>query len=99
MGAIGLFGTNALRNEPYEPLHKWLKPFFHDPSKFEPLFPGIGQIFALTLTTQFTIPFYRDYLMSLGLSSASAKNIKSLINNGVIVEHNCSQECSSWLWL
>ncbi|CAD1813260.1 Diacylglycerol O-acyltransferase 1 [Candida parapsilosis] len=82
MGAIGLFGTNALRNEPYEPLHKWLKPFFHDPSKFEPLFPGIGQIFALTLTTQFTIPFYRDYLMSLGLSSASAKNIKSLINNG-----------------
>lgn len=82
MGAVGLFGTNALRNEPYEPVHKWLKPFFHDPSKFQPLFPGIGQIFALTLTTQFTVPFYRDYLMSLGLSSASAKNIKSLINNG-----------------
>ena len=82
MGAVGLFGTNALRNEPYEPVHPWLKPFFHDPSKFETLFPGIGQIFALTLTTQFTVPFYRDYLMSLGLSSASAKNIKSLINNG-----------------
>lgn len=82
MGAVGLFGTNALRNEPYEPVHRWLKPFFHDPSKFQPLFPGIGQIFALTLTTQFTVPFYRDYLMSLGLSSASAKNIKSLINNG-----------------
>ncbi|KAI5965446.1 DGA1 [Candida theae] len=82
MGAIGLFGTNALRNEPYEPVLKWLKPFFHDPSKFETLFPGLGQIFALTLTTQFTVPFYRDYLMSMGLSSASAKNIKSLINNG-----------------
>ncbi|KAI5967348.1 DGA1 [Candida margitis] len=82
MGAIGLFGTNALRNEPYEPVNKWLKPFFHDPSKFPTLLPGIGKIFALTLTTQFTLPFYRDYLMSMGLSSASAKNIKSLINNG-----------------
>ncbi|KAI3402609.2 DGA1 [Candida oxycetoniae] len=82
MGAVGLFGTNALRNEPYEPVSKWLKPFFHDPSKHTPLFPGIGKIFPLTLTTQFTIPFYRDYLMALGISSASAKNIKSLITNG-----------------
>lgn len=82
MGAVGLFGTNALRNEPYEPLFKWLKPFFHDPSKHKPLFPGIGKIFPLTLTTQFTVPFYRDYLMALGISSASAKNIKSLISNG-----------------
>ncbi|KAI5953173.1 DGA1 [Candida jiufengensis] len=82
MGVVGLFGTNALRNEPYEPVNKWLKPFFHDPSKYKRLFPGIGKIFTLTLTTQFTIPFYRDYLMSLGISSASAKNIKSLISNG-----------------
>ncbi|ODV81511.1 DAGAT-domain-containing protein, partial [Suhomyces tanzawaensis NRRL Y-17324] len=82
MGAMGAFATNALRNEPYEPPMKWLKPFFHDPSKGERILPGLGNVFPLTLTTQFTIPFYRDYLLGLGLSSASAKNIKSLINNG-----------------
>ncbi|EMG45348.1 DGA1 Diacylglycerol O-acyltransferase 1 [Candida maltosa Xu316] len=82
MGAVGLFATNALRNEPYTPFSKWLKPFFHDSSKGERLFPGLGTIFPLTLTTQFVVPFYRDYLMGLGITSASAKNIRSLINNG-----------------
>lgn len=82
MGAMGTFATNALRNEPYEPPAKFLKPLFHDPSKGERLFPDIGNIFPLTLSTQFTIPFYRDYLLGLGLTSASAKNIKSLISNG-----------------
>lgn len=82
MGVMGLFGTNALRNEPYLPPLRILKRFFHDPSKGERLFPGIGYIFPLTLTTQFTIPFFRDYLLSLGLTSAGAKNIKSIISNG-----------------
>lgn len=82
MGAMGTFATNALRNQPYKPPAKFLKPFFHDPSKGEELFPGIGYVFPLTLTTQFTMPIYRDYLLSLGLTSASAKNIKSIINNG-----------------
>lgn len=82
MGAMGSFATNAIRNEPFEPPLHFLKPLFHDTSKGPQLFPGIGLIFPLTLTTQFTIPFYRDYLMSLGLTSASARNIKSLINNG-----------------
>ncbi|RCK54480.1 Diacylglycerol O-acyltransferase 1 [Candida viswanathii] len=82
MGAVGLFANNALRNEPYTPISKWLKPFFHDSSKGERLFPGIGNIFPLTLTTQFALPFYRDYLMALGITSASAKNIRSLISNG-----------------
>ncbi|KAK6455848.1 putative diacylglycerol o-acyltransferase [Scheffersomyces xylosifermentans] len=82
MGAFGSFATNAVRNEPFRPLFKFLKPFFHDPSKGVRLFPGIGNIFPLTLTTQFTLPFFRDYLLGLGLTSASAKNIKSLINNG-----------------
>jgi len=82
MGAMGTFATNAIRNEPWKPPLPFLKPFFHDPSKGERLLPGIGNVFPLTLTTQFTIPFYRDYLLSLGLTSASAKNIKSLINNG-----------------
>lgn len=82
MGAMGLFATNALRNEPFQPPLRILKNLFHDPSKGERVFPGIGYVFPLTLTTQFTIPFFRDYLLSLGLTSASAKNIKSIINNG-----------------
>lgn len=82
MGVMGLFGTNAFRNEPYLPPLRLLKRFFHDPSKGERLFPGIGYIFPLTLATQFTIPFFRDYLLSLGFTSAGAKNIKSIISNG-----------------
>lgn len=82
MGVFGTFGTNAVRNEPYEPPLRFLKPFFHDSSKGERLFPGIGNIFPLTLTTQFIVPFYRDYILGLGLTSASAKNIKRLISNG-----------------
>lgn len=81
MGVMGTFGTNAIRNEPFR-APKFLKPFFHDPSSGERVFPGLGNIFPLTLTTQFTLPFYRDYLLGLGLTSALAANIKSLINNG-----------------
>lgn len=82
MGVMGMLATNALRNEPYEPPLKFLKPLFHDPSKGERLFPGIGYIFPLTLTSQFALPFFRDYLLGLGLTSSSAKNIRSIINNG-----------------
>ncbi|CUM49422.1 unnamed protein product [Debaryomyces tyrocola] len=82
MGVMGAFATNVIRNEPFQPPFSFLKPFFHYPSKYTRLLPGIGNIFLLTLTTQFTLPFYRDYLMGLGLTSASYKNIKSLINNG-----------------
>lgn len=82
MGVMGLFATNIIRNEPFEPPLKFLRFLFHNPSKFKPLLPNIGKIFPLTLTTQFTLPFYRDYLLSMGLTSASAPNIKSLINNG-----------------
>ncbi|KAK6200482.1 putative diacylglycerol o-acyltransferase [Scheffersomyces amazonensis] len=82
MGCMGLFATNAIRNEPYHPPLRFLKSLFHDTSKGIRQLPGIGHVFPLTITTQFTIPFYRDYLLSLGLTSASAKNIKSLINNG-----------------
>lgn len=82
MGVMGLFATNIIRNEPFVPSFKFLKPLFHDPSTGKRLFPGLGYIFPLTLTTQFTVPFFRDYLLSMGLTSASAKNIKSIINNG-----------------
>lgn len=33
----------------------------------------------LTLGTQFIIPFYRDYLLALGISSVSKKNIQSIL--------------------
>lgn len=82
MGAVGTFATNAVRNEPFKPPFKFLQPLFHDPSKGKQLLPGIGHIYPLTLTTQFTLPIYRDYILSLGVTSASGKNIKSLINNG-----------------
>ncbi|EGV60396.1 DAGAT-domain-containing protein [Yamadazyma tenuis ATCC 10573] len=82
MGVMGLFATNILRNEAFEPPARFLRFLFYDPSKHKPLLPNIGNIFPLTLNTQFTLPFYRDYLLSLGLTSASAVNIKSLINNG-----------------
>lgn len=82
MGVMGLFATNALRNEPFEPPARFLLPLFHKPCKNSRPFPGIGYIFPLTLTQQFTVPLYRDYILSLGLTSASAKNIKSIINNG-----------------
>ena len=82
MGVMGTFATNAIRNEPFEPPVKFLKPLFHDPTGKHRLLPNIEKIFPLTLSTQFTLPFYRDYLLSLGLTSAAAKNIKSLINNG-----------------
>lgn len=82
MGVMGTFATNIIRNEPFEPPLKCLRAFFYDPANKEKLLPGIGNVFPLTLTTQFTLPFYRDYLMSLGLTSASGKNIKRIINNG-----------------
>ncbi|OBA20223.1 DAGAT-domain-containing protein [Metschnikowia bicuspidata var. bicuspidata NRRL YB-4993] len=82
MGVVGLFATNVLRNEPFEPPLRFLKPLFHDPSQGKRLFPGIGHVFPLTLMEQFVIPFFRDYLLSMGLTSASGKNIKSVISNG-----------------
>ncbi|CDK26762.1 unnamed protein product [Kuraishia capsulata CBS 1993] len=45
---------------------------------FEKLFPGI-RVFLLTLNNQFRLPFYRDYLMSLGISSVSKHNVMSLV--------------------
>lgn len=82
MGVMGLFATNIIRNEPFEPPLRILRKLFHDPSKGTRLFPGLGYVFPLTLTEQFAIPFFRDYLLSLGLTSALAKNIKSIVNNG-----------------
>ncbi|CCF55821.1 hypothetical protein KAFR_0A03860 [Kazachstania africana CBS 2517] len=44
-------------------------------------FPGIP-VCLMTLVTQFIIPFYRDYLLALGITSVSRKNsLKVLSNN------------------
>ena len=82
MGVMGAFANNVILNEPFEAPLRFLKSFFHDPSQGKRLLPGIGNVFPLTLTTQFVLPFYRDYLLSLGITSASANNIRKLISNG-----------------
>lgn len=47
-------------------------------------FPGI-QMSLLTLTNNFQLPFYREYLLLSGLSSVSKKNILKLLGNYVSV--------------
>lgn len=42
------------------------------------IFPNIP-CSVLTLETQFAVPFYRDYLMALGISSVSKRNIKLVL--------------------
>ncbi|KAI0461830.1 hypothetical protein LJB42_004905 [Komagataella kurtzmanii] len=42
------------------------------------LLPGI-RIYLLTLITQFKLPLLRDYLMALGISSVSKRNVTALI--------------------
>ncbi|KAG7890602.1 hypothetical protein KL936_001886 [Ogataea polymorpha] len=48
---------------------------------FSKLFPGI-RCFVTTLVNQFQLPFYRDYLMSLGCTAVTKKNISSLLDKG-----------------
>lgn len=43
-------------------------------------FPGIP-ISLMTLVTQFHIPFYRDYLLALGVTSVSKKNALKVLQN------------------
>ncbi|CCK71313.1 diacylglycerol O-acyltransferase KNAG_0G02570 [Huiozyma naganishii CBS 8797] len=45
------------------------------------LFPGICTS-LLTLVTQFHIPFYRDYLLALGICSVSRKNALKVLADG-----------------
>lgn len=42
------------------------------------LFPGIP-VSVLTLTNQFRVPFYREYLLSLGMASVSKKSCEALL--------------------
>lgn len=47
---------------------------------FQEQFPGINMS-LLTLTNNFQLPFYREYLLLSGLSSVSKKNIMKLLQN------------------
>lgn len=42
------------------------------------LLPGI-RCFVSTLVNQFKLPFYRDYLMSLGVTSVTKRNLKAIL--------------------
>lgn len=45
---------------------------------FDNMFPGI-RVFLLTLLSQFRIPFYRDYLLGMGISSVTKHNVMALV--------------------
>ncbi|XBW35940.1 hypothetical protein QEN19_001512 [Hanseniaspora menglaensis] len=51
---------------------------------FDTKFPGI-KMSLLTLTNNFQLPFYREYLLLSGLSSVSKKNILKLLENYISV--------------
>ena len=48
---------------------------------FAQLFPGITNT-LLTLDSNFRIPFYRDYLLALGLASVSRESCENLLSKG-----------------
>ncbi|KAJ9050671.1 diacylglycerol O-acyltransferase 1 [Entomophthora muscae] len=45
------------------------------------IFPGLN-IRALTLVHQFLVPFYREFVLSIGLASVSSKSITHILNSG-----------------
>ncbi|TGZ79404.1 DAGAT-domain-containing protein [Ascodesmis nigricans] len=52
--------------------------FATEATGFSKLFPGITNT-LLTLDSNFRIPFYRDYLLALGLASVSRKSCESIL--------------------
>lgn len=48
---------------------------------FSDMFPGIP-VSLLTIANQFTLPFHRDYLLSLGLASVGRKNCQAILARG-----------------
>jgi 2-acylglycerol O-acyltransferase 2/2-acylglycerol O-acyltransferase 1 len=55
--------------------------FTNESTGWNHLFPGI-KCFVTTLVNQFQIPFYRDYLMALGVTTVVKRNLKLLLNKG-----------------
>ncbi|GAV29988.1 hypothetical protein PMKS-003494 [Pichia membranifaciens] len=55
--------------------------FTNNGAGWDEMFPGI-KCFVTTLVNQFRVPFYRDYLMALGVTSVVKNNLKLLLNKG-----------------
>lgn len=55
--------------------------FTNNGAGWDEMFPGI-KCFVTTLVSQFRIPFYRDYLMALGVTTVVKRNLKCLLQKG-----------------
>lgn len=55
--------------------------FGTDAAGFSKLFPGLHMT-LLTLSANFRVPFYKEYLQSLGIMSVSRKSCQKLLSNG-----------------
>lgn len=55
--------------------------FATEATGFSELFPGIKPS-LLTLTSNFKIPFYRDFIMSLGIASVSRRSCETILSSG-----------------
>lgn len=55
--------------------------FTNNGTGWNEMFPGI-KCFVTTLVNQFRVPFYRDYLMALGVTSVVKSNLKLLLQKG-----------------
>lgn len=55
--------------------------FTNNGTGWNQMFPGI-KCFVTTLVNQFQVPFYRDYLMALGVTTVVKKNLKLILGNG-----------------
>lgn len=77
--AFGITGVMCYNNE--NDRSSWVTGKLKSSQQFSTLFPNIKS-HLLTLTTQFSLPFYRDYLMALGVGLVTKSGIKSILNLG-----------------
>eukprot|EP00128_Syssomonas_multiformis_P015769 Colp12_sorted_trinity150504_noHs@3607 len=57
-----------------------LSNFATDGNGIGKLFPGL-RLFVCTLFTNFKIPFYREYIMSLGLADVGKRSLRNIFNH------------------
>lgn len=77
--AFGITGVMCYNNE--DENISWDTGKLKSSQQFSTLFPNIKP-HLLTLTTQFLIPFYRDYIMSLGVGLVTKNGIRSILKLG-----------------
>lgn len=58
--------------------------FTNNAAGWTSLFPGI-LCYVTTLVNQFQVPFYRDYLMALGVTTVVKRNLKLLLDRGASI--------------